>query len=282
MRIWEDNDGFWLATDETIEISVNELTQKSFLEDNETEEKADIAELSDNRVVSWETSDGEYYGDILTVQMQGSLRGEPQGTELEASEENPIALVRVWMWSDDEWIPTNVTVVAPISVLTAQDSLPNMMENETEEEEEDDMSASEDSGMKSDNLVDSKTEGNEMTEQDFEILVKSITRLVISEMGAKIDAPAGFSNKPAENTDPSLVEAEDAPEAAEQAPAEEAVVAESTEGETEVAQETVEESPVAEEAAAEEEAPTEAEPAEQKSALTIDDLKEFNDLVKML
>jgi hypothetical protein len=121
-----------------------------------------------------------------------------------------------------------------------------------------------------------------MTEQDFEILVKSITRLVISEMGAKIDAPAGFSNKPAENTDPSLVEAEDAPEAAEQAPAEEAVVAESTEGETEVAQETVEESPVAEEAAAEEEAPAEAEPAEQKSALTIDDLKEFNDLVKML
>jgi hypothetical protein len=43
--------------------------------------------------------------------------------EIEASEENPVALMRVWKLEDGEWEPTQVLMGAPISALTKVSAL---------------------------------------------------------------------------------------------------------------------------------------------------------------
>ena len=111
--------------------------------------------------------------------------------------------------------------------------------------------------------------------------ITSVVERVLAELGVKIDPPAGFSNKPAEEVAEVATEepAAEAPaevaneEAAPEAPVETEVTAEA-EADVEPAAEVS----ATEDAAAD--AP--AAEAEQKSSLTLDDLKEFQDLLKML
>lgn len=214
-----------------------------------------VKQVADGGIVMWETTDGEYYGDVLTIQQSGELRGEPQGMTLEATEDRPVALVRVWMWDEDEWMPTNVNVVAYTDMLKPVDSLPNPMaedmtpENETPEAEP----MTEDSGVKSAEFI------------------ATVVAKVLEEMGVKLDPPAGFSNKPAEERTEDDAPAEDAP--AEEVAAEE--VAEEKAVEEDATEETAD-------APAGESADAPAEETEEKSALTLSDLKEFQDLLKML
>lgn len=222
-------------------------------------------EVFDGSIVTWQTSDGPYFGDVLTIQKQGELRGEPQGTTLEASEDKPVALVRVWMWLDDEWVPTNTNVVAYDDMLMPIDSLPNNpMAEDTEVEDENTPSMEEDSGIKI---------GIDVKASDvIASTVERVVHQVLAELGIKIDPPAGFSNKPAETEE----EADQPAAEVETAPAQQEDAAPVTEAEPADAEEAA----VAEEAAESAEAP--AEEVEQKSALTFDDLKEFQDLLKML
>jgi hypothetical protein len=215
-----------------------------------------VKQVADGGIVVWETTDGEYYGDVLTIQQSGELRGEPQGMTLEATEERPVALVRVWMWDEDEWIPTNTNVVAYTDMLKPVDSLPNPMaeDMETEDTTPEAEPMMEDSGIKSAEFI------------------ASVVAKVLEEMGVKLDPPAGFSNKPAEER-----VAEDAPAETEVTTEVEAVE------EVAVVQEAAPEAEVAaDEAPAEEAADAPATEGEEKSALTLSDLKEFQDLLRML
>ena len=102
-------------------------------------------------IVSWDTSKGKYYGDVVEVVTDGMARGEPQGLEIEGSEENPAYVIRVWMMEEaeaeepedeetedaskskksaGEWTATNVTVVARGDGLTVEEALPTGTEED--------------------------------------------------------------------------------------------------------------------------------------------------------
>jgi hypothetical protein len=129
-------------TDETVLIAVEDVKLRTFV----VMEKVDEG-MTEGALVSWETSNGTYYGDILSSSAEGTVRGEPQGLEIEGSAERPAYVVRVMMWDEDEWMPTNVTVVAYGDALTMVEELPEPMDEEDPEDEnmpEDEMSMVED------------------------------------------------------------------------------------------------------------------------------------------
>lgn len=134
-------------TDETVLIPVEEVKLRTFV----VVEKADEA-MTEGALVSWETSNGTYYGDVQSVSMEGMVRGEPQGLEIEGSEQRPAYVVRVMMWEEDEWIPTNVTVVAYADALTAVEELPEPMDEEQPEDTPEDMPAMQEDGAKTMNI----------------------------------------------------------------------------------------------------------------------------------
>jgi hypothetical protein len=220
------------------------------------------------------------------------------GTILTA--EDGIATVRVWSEDDDMWLPTETMYDVLVSSLTLEKFLDAADPDDDDDDDDDEVSTlpycEEEKIISNIGTLDLKD--SEMTEQDFEVLVKSIAKLVIAEVGLKIDPPAGFSNTRANSEErvgdgveavhpeeadtaeetavsEEAVVAEEAP--AEEAPAEEAPVAEAAAAEEEAAEEAPAEEPAAEDAAVAEEAP-----AAEEKGLTLQDLKEFSDLVKML
>jgi hypothetical protein len=260
-------------TDETILIPVQDVKLRTFV----VVEKADEA-LQQDSLVSWETSNGEYYGDVVSMSTEGTVRGEPQGLEIEGSEERPAYVVRVWMWEEDEWIPTNVTVVAYGDALKPVEELPEPMdEEEPEDMPAEDMPEMEEDGVKTMNI-----------EKISEIVAREVAKALagLEDVEVKSDAPEAEAAEVAE----AAPVAEEAPveEAAEEiaaadaevveAPAEEPAAAEEAPAEEKqdeaVATETADEI-VAEEVKSEEQ-------VVETATLTYNDLKELNDLFKVL
>lgn len=241
-------------TEDTVLISVEELKLRTFV----VMEKVDEG-MSEGGIVSWETSNGTYYGDIQSVSSDGTVRGEPQGLEIEGSEERPAYVVRVWMWDEDEWMPTNVTVVAYSDALTMVEELPEPME----EEEPEDMPEMEEDGVKTMNI-----------EQISEIVAREIAKALagIAETEVKSDtvvedeAAVVAEEAPAEEVAEEIAATEAEAVAAEEAPAEE----KQDEAVAEVAEEIV-----AEEVKSDEQ-------AVETATLTYNDLKELNELFKVL
>jgi hypothetical protein len=176
------------------------------------------------------------------------------------TEETPVALLRVWMWLDEEWTPTNVTITAEADSLMAVDSLPDPMAEDMQPES---TPASEDQPM-----VDSG-------KKSLDILAETIAKALV-EAGVKIDPPAGFSNRSSR-----IVAGTEEPTPGVEV-SEVAEVSEETVTDDAPAAEAPAETP-AEDTAAEEVAEPAEEPAEeQKSGLTLNDLKEFQDLLRMI
>jgi DNA-binding ferritin-like protein len=90
-------------------------------------------DFSDGAIVSWETSNGTYYGDIQASSTEGPVRGEPQGLEIDGTPERPAYVVRVWQESDTEWEPTNVTIVAYADHLKVEQQMPQSQEDDSQE-----------------------------------------------------------------------------------------------------------------------------------------------------
>jgi len=216
------------------------------------------------------------------------------GTILTA--EDGVATVRIWSEEEDMWLPTETMYDVLVSSLTLEKFL-DAIDPDDDDDDDDEVSTlpycEEEKTIS--NIGTLELKDSEMTEQDFEVLVKSIAKLVIAEIGLKIDPPAGFSNTAANSAErvgegveavtPEDADSTEAPVA--EAPVAEAPVAEAPEApaaeeasaQEAVAQEAVvEEAPVAEPA---EEAVAEAPVVEEKG-LTLEDLKEFSDLVNML
>lgn len=254
-------------------------------------------------VVSWDTSNGKYYGDIMEVVTDGMARGEPQGLEIEGSEENPAYVIRVWMMEereaeedepaedDDEkaakqpknaksageWTPTNVTVVARGDGLTVEDTLPTETPEEGYSEGEDE----EESSMK---MMDGEFMAlvEQAIKQNATILERLAQYDTADEGAVEEVGPATEEVKSEETTTEIVKEktAEETPVAettevveevkSEDAPVETTEVAETT---TEIAEEKTAEEETVEEKTAE-------ETVVETATISFDDLKEFHLLLK--
>lgn len=248
-------------TDETVLISVEDVKLRTFV----VMEKVDEG-MTEGALVSWETSNGAYYGDILSSSTEGTVRGEPQGLEIEGSAERPAYIVRVWMWDEDEWMPTNVTVVAYGDALTMVEELPEPMDDEDPEDEdmpEDEMSMVEDN---------EKSINMNIEAQIAEIVAREVAKALAAMNTAEVKSEEVVVETKSDEAAEVVAE-----EVAAEAPAVEEVVAEEV-----VAEEAA--APAAEEVAAEEVVAEEKSELVQieTAELSFDDLKEFHDLLKVL
>ena len=276
-------------TGEFYELDYAEMKLRTFVVMEKVEGVAEAG-----TIVSWETTNGTYYGDVVSVETEGKVRGEPQGLELEGTEDNPAYLIRVWMQEteeaemedeeapDDEeapedeeaskskksageWTPTNVTVVARGDALKVEEALPTGAPEEDYSEGEDE----EESAMKS-------------MDGEFMALVEQAIKqnAVILERLAQYDTA---DEGAVEEVEPATeeVKAEETAEITEEKATEETPAVETTEQVDEVKSEdtTVESTEVTEIVAevAEEKA---AEEQKQTAAISFDDLKEFHLLLK--
>lgn len=293
-----DEDGE--RTGELYELEYAEMKLRTFTIMEKVDSQAEVGS-----VVSWETSNGRYYGDVVAMETEGSLRGEPQGLELEGSEENPVYLIRVWMqeteeYEEDEgedemeessakstksageWHPTNVTVVARAGALQVEEALPT---GDTEEDY-DGESEDEETSMKSIDpefrmLVKRVIEENteilaRLAEFDTEEKAAETTEEVVVEE-TEVKAEEAVTMEVAlEEQKSEIIETEvKSDEVADEAVAEEAEAP----AEEAVAEEAVVEEAVAEEAVAEE-AVADEEVVEEKASISFDELKEFHLLLK--
>ena len=251
-------------TDETVLIAVEDVKLRTFV----VMEKVDEG-MTEGALVSWETSNGTYYGDILSSSAEGTVRGEPQGLEIEGSAERPAYVVRVMMWDEDEWMPTNVTVVAYGDALTMVEELPEPMDDEDPVDENmpaDTMPMAED-GEKS---IDMNIEA-QIAEIVAREVAKALAAMNTAEVKAEEIAVETKSDEAAEAVAEEVVAEVAVEEVAADAPAEEVAV--------EAAVEAAVEEVAAEEVVAEEK----SELVQMETAeLSFDDLKEFHDLIKVL
>ena len=263
-------------TGELYELEYAEMKLRTFV----VMEKAD-GMPEKGSIVSWDTSKGKYYGDVLEVVTDGTARGEPQGLEIEGSKENPAFLVRVWMQEEYEvedssksikseggWHSTNVTVVARGDALTVEEALPTQTEEDDYDGEEED---DEETAMKS-------------IDPDFSALVKRVIeqnaevlkRLAEFDVEEKTDI---VEETPiAEETVIEEVKAEDVAAATDETIAENSQPTEAVVEEVK-SEEIVVEATAAEETVAEETVVPEA-PIEAKATISFEDLKEFHNLLK--
>ena len=230
-------------------------------------EKADDSP-KEGDLVSWETSIGDYYGDILAITTDGMVRGEPQGIELEGTEERPVYAVRVHMWDEDrgEHFATNSMVVTYSDSLKIIDTIPEPVLEDPEDEE-------------------APNDGEKMSAEIYSTIESQIAEIVknevakalqmISEVKANEQNPGELAGAVEAEKPEVEVVAEPAAEVA----AEEVVEAAAEE----VAVEEVVAEAATEEVAAEEVTAEESvAPGEEKSFLTFQDLKEFSELIKVL
>jgi hypothetical protein len=247
-------------TDETVLIAVEDVKLRTFV----VMEKVDEG-MTEGALVSWETSNGTYYGDILSSSAEGTVRGEPQGLEIEGSAERPAYVVRVMMWDEDEWMPTNVTVVAYGDALTMVEELPEPMDDEDPADEdmpEDEMSMVEDNEKSIDMNIEAQ-----IAEIVAREVAKALAAMNTAEVKAEEIAVETKSDEAAEAVAEEVVAEVAVEEVAADAPAEE------------VAVEAAVEEVAAEEVVAEEK----SELVQMETAeLSFDDLKEFHDLIKVL
>jgi hypothetical protein len=252
-------------TDETVLIAVEDVKLRTFV----VMEKVDEG-MTEGALVSWETSNGTYYGDILSSSAEGTVRGEPQGLEIEGSAERPAYVVRVMMWDEDEWMPTNVTVVAYGDALTMVEELPEPMDEEDPEDEnmpEDEMSMVEDN---------EKSINMNIEAQIAEIVAREVAKALAAMNTAEVKAEEITVETKSDEAAEVVAEEVVAEEAVAEVAVEEVAADAPAE---EVAVEAAVEEVAAEEVAVEEK----SEVVQMETAeLSFDDLKEFHDLIKVL
>lgn len=100
------------------------------------EERAEPGDLSVGDFVSWDSSGGMASGVIEEVSTEEPIEVPESDFTIEASEEDPAALIRVYEEEDGGWIPTDTMVGLRFSALTKIDPLPAPDEDDEEGVEE--------------------------------------------------------------------------------------------------------------------------------------------------
>lgn len=85
--------------------------------------EAEPGELAEKDLVKWTYEGDVMYGQVSYVMTSGVFPFEGDPLQIEASEESPVALMRVWELEDGEWQPTQTLMGAPISALTKVSAL---------------------------------------------------------------------------------------------------------------------------------------------------------------
>lgn len=85
--------------------------------------EAEPGELAEKDLVKWEYEGEATYGQVSYVMTSGVFPFEGDPMQIEATEESPVALMRVWEEMDGEWQPTAMLMGAPISALTKVSAL---------------------------------------------------------------------------------------------------------------------------------------------------------------
>ena len=132
----------------------------------------------------------------LGSQVVVSIDGEEIFGTVVENEEGKF-FVREWTLEEDSWLPTEDISDFSSDLVQAKEFIyiGDFPDDDEEDEEED-----------TDNIATIKSEETEMTEQDFEILVKSIAKLVIAEIGVNVTPGEKADMMP---MDPSMGEADD-------------------------------------------------------------------------
>jgi hypothetical protein len=87
--------------------------------------RADPDELDVGDRVRWEASGGTAYGEVEMVETGGTIEAEPEGPEMEGTEDNPAFGVRVFdLNADGEWEATDTLTVHRADALTIIDEFP--------------------------------------------------------------------------------------------------------------------------------------------------------------
>ena len=276
LAVVEEIDDDFQPVGEIYELSYAEIKLRTFV----VMEKADEV-LEKGAIVSWDTSKGKYYGDVAEVVTEGTARGEPQGLELEASEDSPVYVVRVWMSSDMDtekpydydgseeddtpkgehdgysWHVTNSTVVARGDNLAVEEALPTQSQDSDYHDEDEDEE------------TDMKNIDTEFRSKLVE-LIKANTEILAS----LADSDSEEKSAPTEDEPVAEVEILEEVKVESDAVATEEVVVEEAKADEPVLGETLEEETVL--VAAEEEQPV----VEAKESISFDELKEFHNLLK--
>jgi hypothetical protein len=237
-------------------------------------------DFSDGAIVSWETSAGTYYGDIQASSTDGTVRGEPQGLEIEGTPERPAYVVRVWQASEDEWEPTNVTIVAYGDNLKVEEELPGLQEDESEEQDPEDVPTEE--------VMPSRApKGGGKKNMDEKVIANIVAEVLVKYFAAQEESKSDATEEVVVAEEVAVEVKSEEVEVAAEVAAEDASVAEVAAEEVvaEVSVEEVAAEEVAADAAAEapaEDAPAAEEAVEEKSSISFDELKEFHALIKVL
>lgn len=122
-------DGELLACHETKEDAIAQMVAVSISEDMEPggtyegEFRAAAGTLSVGDFVQWDSSGGVARGQIEAIVTDGSLDVPDTDFTLDATEENPAALIRIWEQDEEGWDYTDTIVGHRFATLTKIDSL---------------------------------------------------------------------------------------------------------------------------------------------------------------
>jgi HK97 family phage prohead protease len=120
----EKEDGEVIGCHNTKQEAIDQMVAVSIAEDIEPGgERAMAGDLEVGDFVSWNSSGGRARGQIERIITEGTLNVPDSDFTLEASEDNPTALIRIWSEGEDGWEETDVLVGHRFSTLTKIDSL---------------------------------------------------------------------------------------------------------------------------------------------------------------
>jgi len=84
-------------------------------------------------LVRWDSSGGLAYGRVDTVERDGVVSAEPEGPDMEGTEDEPAYKVEVYDYDGEEWSGTEQFVVHRADSLTVIDGFPESRSNSSEE-----------------------------------------------------------------------------------------------------------------------------------------------------
>ena len=115
------------------EAAISMINSESYHTDDEKKKKrkmeAEPGELAEKDLVYMDHGGDMAYGQVAYIMTSGVFPFEGDPLAIAATEENPVALIRVWMERDGEWEPTQILMGHAISELTKVSALGEMPED---------------------------------------------------------------------------------------------------------------------------------------------------------
>jgi hypothetical protein len=135
----EKDDGEVIGCHTTKQAAIDQMVVVSIAEEMEPGgERARPDELMVGDYVSWNSSGGRARGEIQEIFRSGTVRVPGTDFELEATEDDPVALIQIYQQVEGGWEDTDVIVGHKFSTLTRIGELEEP-EDESESEDDDEM-----------------------------------------------------------------------------------------------------------------------------------------------